>query len=133
LLDSFEDHGVEFLYFNWMVHFSDLHRTLSKREGSKLPLFKKVFENGNVPTNKEKRINIQKEITVCTPSLQKSLANSKAFGDKWTRTDQFSTKLKEEKIVNGRQTISFPRPTYPTIYHFQPIFMSSIYLFKKVR
>jgi hypothetical protein len=51
-----------------------------------------------VPTNRMKGIKKSKENSACVACLQKSLANSKAFGVKRVRTYKFSTRSKREFI-----------------------------------
>jgi hypothetical protein len=73
---SFEDIRVKFPSSYWLIYLSDLHRTPSKSGKQPLATFPKNFVmiwEMYQPIGR----NVQ-----CTPRLQKSFANSQAFGNK---------------------------------------------------
>jgi hypothetical protein len=62
LPNPFEDSRVQIPSYYWLIHFSDLRKTLLKIVRHPVAAFQKsvVTNFGNVPTNKKKGITIQK-------------------------------------------------------------------------
>jgi hypothetical protein len=72
------------------------HYSFEKRQAATCHFSKEFCKNpGNISANRKKGIKIHKN-SACTPCLQKSFVNLKAFGAKRLKTYKFNIILKGE-------------------------------------